>query len=121
MKIQIFNNDQYVVQFELSGALNTETCSAQLSLLLQMVQDSSAQCVVLNMIEVDLLDSAGVGALVFLFRRVSSQGRRMVLQGAKGQPRSLLKMLRIHRAIPMTEGALTTDAEARLFGRQLVA
>ena len=121
MKMQFFNNDQYVVQFELSGELNAGVCAEQVGQMLQMVESSSAECVVLNLEEVNLLDSAGVGSLVFLFRRIRGQGRRMVLQGAIGQPRTLLKMLRIHRAIPMTDGALTSDVEERLFGRQLVA
>jgi len=57
---------------------------------------------VLDLHHVDLIDSSGIGAIVFLYKRIRTQGNSLSLVGVHGQPKSLIKMLRIHYNMPVS-------------------
>ena len=55
-------------------------------------------------VEIDLsalrmLDSSGVGALVSLYKRVSSQGGTVVIVGLRDQPLAIFRLLRLDRVM----------------------
>jgi len=56
------------------------------------------------------LDSSGVGALSHLFRRLAQAGRRLVVEGLRGQPLALLRATGLDRILA---GASRTRAPAR--------
>lgn len=60
----------------------------------------------LDMTEVDFLDSSGVGAIVFLYKRLLTRKLGLTLVGANGQPARLLEFLRVPRVIPMTSASI---------------
>ncbi len=68
----------------LDAIVNTDTCDVHIDLS-----------------QVEFIDSSGVGALVFLFKRLRSKNRHLTLGGATGQPLDLLKYLRIDRSIKL--------------------
>lgn len=53
---------------------------------------------VIDLSEVDLIDSAGIGGLVLLSKRMRAQNGEVKLSGVRGQPGELLKRLRLDRA-----------------------
>lgn len=65
------------------------------------LQDSP-EIVFLDLKNVSFIDSSGVGAIVFLYKRLKEKARDLKIVGAHGQPRELLELLRIHKAIPVT-------------------
>ncbi|GAA5644693.1 STAS domain-containing protein [Vibrio proteolyticus] len=50
---------------------------------------------------VQFLDSSGVGALVYLYKRLIERERVMRLENVSGQPLEIINLLRIERAIPV--------------------
>lgn len=56
----------------------------------------------IDMTNTSFIDSSGVGAIVFIYKRLVLQGRAMTLVGLNGQPRELIGMLRLDRTIPTT-------------------
>jgi len=66
---------------------------------------ASPQHVFLDLQEVIFIDSSGVGAIVFLYKRLRETSRLLNITGAHGQPRQLLELLRIHKAIPVAFGS----------------
>ncbi|MGL4714450.1 MAG: STAS domain-containing protein [Aeromonas sp.] len=56
--------------------------------------------VVADISDVHFIDSSGIGALVFLYKRLIMNGHRMALICGPGQPHDLLEMLHIDRVIP---------------------
>ena len=50
---------------------------------------------------VDFLDSSGIGAIVFLSKRLAERDRTISLSGVSGQPKQVIKMLRIDRSLPV--------------------
>ncbi|MFY7962868.1 MAG: STAS domain-containing protein [Elsteraceae bacterium] len=59
--------------------------------------------VVLDLSKTDFLDSSGVGAIVFLYKRLTAAGRRLELQGVDGQPLRLLEFLRVTSVVPIRQ------------------
>lgn len=55
--------------------------------------------VVIDMAKTDFIDSSGIGAVVFLFKRLRTAGKTLSLVGVHGQPLELLQHLRIDQSI----------------------
>lgn len=59
--------------------------------------------VIIDLNNVDFLDSSGIGAIVFLHKRLISRKCNLSLLGVGGQPQDVIKMLGVDRVIPITE------------------
>lgn len=59
--------------------------------------------VLVDMSSVKELDSSGIGALVFLYKRLKIENRQLALLGVTGKPNELLTMLRINQTIKQYE------------------
>jgi anti-anti-sigma factor len=66
----------------------------------------------LDLAGVDFIDSSGIGAVVFLYKRMTNQNRKLVVAGLHGQPRDLFHFLRIDRTIPVVEHDSSDQAQA---------
>ena len=66
---------------------------------LEQIQHAHAGNVIVDLSKVSFIDSSGIGALVFLYKRLVERGSNLALLGVKGQPSELLHMLRIDRVI----------------------
>lgn len=55
--------------------------------------------VVIDLTSVNFIDSSGIGAIVFLYKRLVAQQHNMALIGVTGQPKKLLDLLRISQTI----------------------
>ena len=73
---------------------------------------SSSGDLTLDLSGVDFIDSSGIGAIVFLYKRMLGQKRRLEVSGLEGQPRALVRFLRIDRTIPVVERAPAELAHA---------
>lgn len=65
--------------------------------------------VTIDMSDVSYMDPSGIGALVFVFKRVRAAGREFKLINARGQPRQLLEQVGL------------TQKQIKPFGRKLPA
>lgn len=64
--------------------------------------------VVLDLGQLTLVDSSGVGAIVSIFKRLRAQGGDLHISGLHGQPQQIFRLLRLDRAISI----FATDHEA---------
>jgi len=55
----------------------------------------------LDFSNVRFLDSSGVGALVYLYKRLIERKRNMRIENVQGQPLEIINLLRIGQAIPI--------------------
>ncbi len=56
---------------------------------------ASGKNVTVDMSAVEFIDSSGVGALVFLHKRLIASGQKVIVTGLNGQPLELLTYLRL--------------------------
>lgn len=93
-------------QDELITYLSGDFDALNINQIRQQLEDvackNEANRIILDLSHVNFIDSSGIGAIVFLFKRLHKEKRQLELIGAQGQPRQLLELLRIHQAMPVT-------------------
>ena len=65
----------------------------------------SEQDVTVDMAHVELLDVSGVGALLYVLKRLRSRQRKLVLKNLSSQPRQLLFSLKLNTAFIIDESS----------------
>jgi anti-sigma B factor antagonist len=58
--------------------------------------------VVVDLTDLRLVDSSGIGAIVSLFKRVRAEGRQFEVTGVQGQPLQIFQVLRLDRVFRLT-------------------
>lgn len=97
MEITISKQNGYAV-IDLSGELDAAAVEKSRDTFEQVANDAE-HGVVFDLSRVSFIDSSGVGALVFVFKRVTVRNLSMSMVGMTGQPKRLLELLRIHKTI----------------------
>lgn len=92
------------VIIQLSGEMDALGCS-KIRPDLEALSRQTHPHTVIDIKQISFIDSSGIGAIVFLFKRLKEQGRSMEIVGVQGQPQELMKLLRIEAAIPLTIAA----------------
>jgi len=101
MTFTVDRQDERTV-IHIAGPLDAAS-AAEARQTFESVIDTASGSVDLDLSQTDFIDSSGVGAIVFIYKRLVLQGRAMTLQGVCGQPRDLIGMLRLDRTIPTVE------------------
>lgn len=80
--------------------LDVTTAPHLFTLIDQLVEDLKAKRVtkiVVNLEELQLIDSSGVAAIVGLYKRARNEGGQVQITGARDQPLAIFKLLRMDR------------------------
>lgn len=67
----------------------------------EILNKLSSDSLTLNLFNVSFLDSSGIGAIVFMFKRLKSADKYFEIIGVNGQPKEILHLLRVDKAIPI--------------------
>lgn len=92
-----------VLTVKITGELDV-TSVAGLRAILDPVVDQAPDGLVVDMADVRLIDSSGVGVLVYLYRRVSASGRPFAVRGATQQPLSILRLMKLDHLFMRADG-----------------
>lgn len=84
----------------LEGELNSHSLTLHRDALNKIVERSK-QGVVLDLQKVTALDSSGVGAMIFWFKRLRSRRLCFAVIGLNGQPLKLARLLRLDHTLRM--------------------
>lgn len=85
---------------KLSGEMDAQGCS-EIRPELEAISSQNRPHIIMDINAVSFIDSSGIGAIVFLFKRLKEQECSMEIVGVRGQPKELMKLLRMDSAIPM--------------------
>ena len=88
------------------GELDALGCTHIRPELEAIVASKNSQRVTLNLREVSFIDSSGIGAIVYLYKRLKAQGRVLDISGARGQALELIELLRIDTVITLKSNSL---------------
>lgn len=86
----------------LSGEMDAHGCSQIRPKLEEIVATAQDKNVLLDLNKVEFIDSSGIGAIVYLFKRLKAQQQTLVIRGVHGQPKELMELLRVGSAIPIS-------------------
>jgi anti-sigma B factor antagonist len=78
----------------IDGALDALTVRDIRPVIDAVVADQPRR-VTVDLVNLNLIDSSGVGAIVSLFKRVKANGGAVVVVGAREQPLAVLKLLKL--------------------------
>ncbi|NOH79705.1 STAS domain-containing protein [Vibrio sp. RE86] len=67
----------------------------------EIIAEESQRDIEIDFSQVQFLDSSGVGALVYLYKRLIERQRNMRIENVSGQPLEIMNLLRIDQAIPV--------------------
>ena len=84
--------------FGITGYFDAQTVSA-LEADFQALIDENNGRIILDLNDVDFIDSSGIGSIVFLYKRLKVQRRDLILSGVNGQPARLIQSLRVDKTI----------------------
>ena len=100
----------------IQGEMDAYGCSQIRPTLEKVIANSNRHDVHMDLSDVVFVDSSGIGAIVFLFKRLKSQGQTLLIHGVNGQPKELMKLLRVASAINVSFGNehLTDDSLCNL-------
>ena len=102
MKLSYLDNQDSNLIITLQGDMDASGCAKLRPQLEQLVDDQQHINIELDFSQVGFLDSSGIGVIVFLYKRLTSQGRKLQLTHVCGQPQELMQLLRIDQAIPVS-------------------
>jgi anti-sigma B factor antagonist len=95
---RIDGEDQTILQ--VAGGLDAMTAPELMPAIDAIVEDGRRE-VVVDLSELDLIDSSGVAAIVALYKRVRARGGHVKVAGARDQPLSIFRLLRMDRVFSM--------------------
>jgi anti-sigma B factor antagonist len=84
----------------IDGTLDAVTAPDLRSVVDQLVNDKK-KSVVLELSNLRLIDSSGVGVIVSLFKRIRHDGGQVRIVGLRDQPRAIFRLLRLDRVFPV--------------------
>ena len=59
--------------------------------------------ITLDFSKTEFIDSSGIGAIVFLYKRIEKNGHKLALLNVTGQPFKLMSLLRVDKTIPFID------------------
>jgi anti-anti-sigma factor len=115
MNYRLLNRTSDAAVVVLDGDFDALGAGAVRSSFEELVTDGGTD-VVVDMSGVRFMDSSGIGALVYLYKRLVAAGRGLELVGLDGQPLELVNLLRVDKAIPVNRRALLSPASTPAAG-----
>lgn len=110
MNLEYTNTTDEDIMVKLQGEMDAQGCTHIRPELEQIADSKTSNNVVLNLGQVSFLDSSGIGVIVFLYKRLKAQGRKLEIVGVQGQPQELMELLRIDKVIPVSMESLTNNS-----------
>jgi anti-sigma B factor antagonist len=94
-------HDSDTTVLRVRGELDALSCP-ELRPVLDVLGQAGKRTVTVDLSELRLIDSSGVGAMVSLYKRVRANGGEVRFVGVTAQPLMIFKLLRLDRAFELS-------------------
>ncbi|MUK26931.1 STAS domain-containing protein [Aliivibrio fischeri] len=102
MELHQFESNTDILVLSVQGDMDAIGCRDIQPSIDSVIEQEHHQ-IQIDLSHVAFLDSSGIGAIVYLYKRLIEKDRTMQIKNAHGQPLELLKLLRIENAIPVNK------------------
>ncbi|MBY6197878.1 STAS domain-containing protein [Vibrio hangzhouensis] len=97
--------NNHTLKVELFGDFDARGSRDAQSQIDDIIHNDWHQEIEIDLRQVRFMDSSGIGAIVYLYKRLVERERRMRLENVTGQPLQIIQLLRIGQAIPVNTHA----------------
>src|SRR5436190_1783629 len=97
----LVEQDGDVTVLHIRGELDALSCS-DIRPVLDSIVENGRRIVSLNLSELRLIDSSGVGAIVSLYKRIRANGGEVRFIGVTAQPLVIFRLLRLDRVFELS-------------------
>lgn len=94
-------NDNTELVLKLGGQLDALSAPELMPTIDKIIAEKST-IVVVDLSELDLIDSSGVAAIVALYKRSRANGGKIRVTGARDQPLAIFKLLRMDKVFQLS-------------------
>lgn len=103
MEIRQTHNNDNLMTLSLIGDFDSFTSKSIQVVIDEIVQKKQHTDILLDLAHVDFIDSSGIGAIVYLYKKLCLVERLLYIEEAHGQVLKMLKLLRIDTAIAVNQ------------------
>lgn len=93
------NNDVYIV--DISGEMDLYN-SHQLKELIAKMLERQIRCIILNMEDVEYIDSSGIGALIYICSTVKKSKLKLYITNIHGSVKKVIELTKLMGFFPIT-------------------
>lgn len=101
MELRKIETSNQVLTLLLTGDLDASGSKKALPHIDEVLSEDNHPEIEVDMKHVPFLDSSGVGAIVYFYKRLIENERHLRITNASGQPLEIFSLLRIGNAIPI--------------------
>ena len=101
MELRKIETNDTIVTWEINGNLDADGSRHAQPHIDEILAENSSREIEIDFSQVQFLDSSGVGAIVYLYKRLVERQRNMRIENVSGQPLEIMNLLRINQAIPV--------------------
>jgi len=105
MELRKINVSDQVLTLLISGDFDATGSKDVLRHIDEVIFDDHHKEIEVDFKHVAFLDSCGVGAIVYFYKKLVEGERNMRIENAQGQPLQLINLLRIGEAIPINSSS----------------
>lgn len=96
-------NEHNEITFSITGNLDSNGTAQVRNKIEKLAEFSNSHSIILDFKEVKCIDSSGIGAILFLYKRLFSYKKSLKIINAQGQPNDFMKKLRMNMIITIEE------------------
>ncbi|NOI82710.1 STAS domain-containing protein [Vibrio tubiashii] len=101
MELRKIDTNDTIVTWVINGNLDADGSRHAQPHIDEIIAENSSREIEIDFSQVQFLDSSGVGAIVYLYKRLVERQRNMRIENVSGQPLEIMNLLRINQAIPV--------------------
>ncbi len=101
MDIKLETTNNQLVTVSIDGDMDALGCRDIKDVVEHILKLEQNNEVVMDLDKVHFMDSSGIGAIVYLYKRLKEINRAISIHNVSGQPLELMELLRISSAIPV--------------------
>jgi stage II sporulation protein AA (anti-sigma F factor antagonist) len=101
MELKKISDSDIQITLQIDGTLDADSCKQVQPVIDELIWIDTHTSIALDFRHVEFLDSSGVGAIVYLYKRLNEKQRNMRINNASGQPLEIINLLRIGKTIPV--------------------
>ncbi|CAM3038732.1 STAS domain-containing protein [Vibrio rarus] len=102
MELRKIESNEQLLTLAVFGDFNAQSSKEAQLCIDDLLSDDTHPQIEIDLEHVDFMDTSGIGAIVYFYKRLIESNRNMSIKNVHGQPLKMMELLRIGQAIPLS-------------------